>query len=106
MFNSSANVILELRSAVSPVVIGQTTIPIMIKITPIGSSNFVAISLTATAGAEAYAAPSCGWPWKNANATAAQQRAVMPSKTIAPKNTGLESFSVFMHLATIGDCDA
>ena len=30
----------------------------------------------------------------------------MPSRTIAPKNTGFASFSVVMHLATIGDCDA
>ena len=37
---------------------------------------------------------------------AAQHKAVKPSSTIAPKNTGLASFSVCIHLATIGDWDA
>lgn len=98
--------ILELLSAVSPLVIGQITIPIITRNIPIGPSNFDAISCTATVGVAAYVAASCGWLWKNANATAAQQRAVKPYKTIAPKNTGLASFSLSIHLATIGDCDA
>ena len=42
--NSSAIVILELLSAVSPLVIGQTTIHMIAKNTPIGSSNAVTIS--------------------------------------------------------------
>ena len=48
--NSSAIVILELLSAVSPLVIGQTTIPMIVKTTSIGPSNAVAISFAATDG--------------------------------------------------------
>ena len=51
ILNSSTIVILALLSAVSPVVIGQITTPIMVKIRPTGPTNTVAISLTATAGA-------------------------------------------------------
>ena len=43
-------VILELLSAVSPDVIGQTTTPIMVRTKPTGPTNAVAISLTATEG--------------------------------------------------------
>ena len=50
ILNSSTIVILALLSAVSPLVIGQTTIPMIVKTTPIGPSNAVAISFAATDG--------------------------------------------------------
>lgn len=52
IWSSSDKVILELLSAVSPVVIGHTTTPITVKATPIGPSKANAISWTATDGVE------------------------------------------------------
>ena len=83
---ASARMSLRLRNAVSPEVIGQTTMPRIAIIAPVLPSQLSHIAFTIMAGVFPLSAImlSCSGPPKYAIAAVAQMQATTPSAIIAP----------------------